>query len=90
MRGRRDRAEVIVSILEAIQKEDNHAKPTHIMYKANLSYDLLKSYLSELKEKGIIVEDVEGNKTFITMTKDGFQLLSELRRMKRFMESFGL
>lgn len=90
MKGRRDRVEVVISVLEAIQKESNRAKPTHVMYKANLSHGLLKSYFSELKEKGVIVENKEGDKTFISLTEDGIRLLSELRKMKRFMESFGL
>jgi len=90
MKERRDRAKMLVSILEAIQNEGNHAKPTHVMYKANLSHGLLKSYFSELKDKNIIIETEEKDNTYISLTEQGTRLLSELRKMEKFMESFGL
>ena len=88
MKGRRDRIGVITSILEAIEGEGGRAKPTHVLYKANLSHKLMKGYLRELREKGFIEED-EGDKS-ITLTDTGKNFLSELRKMKRFIDSFGL
>ncbi len=78
---------MIISILEAIENEKRKAKPTHVLYKANLSHKLMKRYLRELESKGFIVEDDDKN---IILTERGIKFLSELRKMKRFIESFGL
>jgi len=88
MKNRRDRIDMITSILEAIESENGKAKPTHILYKANLSHKLMKSYLNELKGKGFIKENKEDKN--IILTETGTRFLSELRKMKRFIESFGL
>ena len=44
--GRRDRVDVILAILETIYTERSEAKPTHIMYKANLSHKLMDGYFN--------------------------------------------
>ena len=77
--GRRDRVDVILAILETIYTERSEAKPTHIMYKANLSHKLMEGYFNELIEKGIIEKiDVKG-KTRISLTEKGSEFLRELR-----------
>jgi predicted transcriptional regulator len=88
MKNRRDRIDMIASILEAIEGEGKKAKPTHILYKANLSHKIMKSYLDELRNRGFIEED-ENDKS-ILLTHKGREFLSELRKMKRFIDSFGL
>jgi predicted transcriptional regulator len=86
MKARRDRIDMIASILEAIEGEGRSAKPTHILYKANLSHKLMKGYLNELRERGFI----NGDSSHIMLTETGKKFLSELRKMKRFIDSFGL
>lgn len=86
---RRDRLDVIMDILRTIQSNGNAAKPTHIMYRANLSHTLLKNYLEELTEKGLIEEKNILKRNYIEMTNKGIKFLSELRKMKNFVESFG-
>jgi len=88
--GRRDRVDVILAILETIYTEKNRAKPTHIMYKANLSHKLMDGYFRELIERGIMKKVDEEGKTRIALTEKGSEFLRELRKMKAFMESFGL
>ena len=88
MKGRRDRIDVIISIMEAIQNEGERAKPTHVLYKANLSHRLMKRYIQELKSKGFVIENNDDKS--LMLTKNGIKFLSELRKMKRFIESFGL
>jgi len=78
---------MILSVLEAIQSGGGRAKPTHVLYKANLSHKLMKRYIKELKDRGFVVEEDDKS---IMLTDDGKKFLSELRKMKRFMESFGL
>jgi len=87
MKNRRDRIDIIISILEAIEKENGRARPTHVLYKANLSHKLLKHYISELKGKEFIAENDDKS---IILLENGIMFLSELRRMKKFMEMFNL
>lgn len=49
--NQRDRIEIIRDIL---QKANGGIKKTHIMYKANLSSDQIKNYLSFLEMKGLL------------------------------------
>ena len=50
----------------------------------------MDGYFTDLIEKGIIEKvDVKG-KTRIALTQKGSEFLRELRKMKSFMESFGL
>ncbi len=87
MKGRRDRIDVIISILKAIEYEKKGAKPTHVLYKSNLSHKLLKQYLIDLKKRNAIVETDD---KLILLTEKGRKFLRELKKMKRFIESFGL
>jgi predicted transcriptional regulator len=47
----RDRLAIIADILEAASK---NAKKTQIMYQANLSYNVLQKYLSEITSSSLI------------------------------------
>lgn len=78
----------------AIQNKGGRIKPTHLLYKANLSYQLLAEYLKELEEKSLIVEEEVGKKKSakkeIVLTEKGFDFLGQYQKMKEFQESFGL
>src|SRR5947208_15681875 len=50
----RGRIEIIGDILQACL--DGVTKRTHIMYKGNLRYSMLKEYTEELTRKGLIAE----------------------------------
>jgi predicted transcriptional regulator len=78
-----------LDILNAVREEGN-AKPTHILYKANLSHDRLVKYLDELTEKGLIEvrQDDEGRS--YRMTPKGISFLIEIRRAEAFIQGFGL
>ena len=90
MNEKRDKIQIIQDILTAIQKKGGKIKPTHLLYKANLSHQRMKKYLSELLEKGMIQEiDERGNK-FYTITEKGNKFIAEYARIKEFTESFGL
>jgi len=94
MSERRSRSEIIFDILALIQRKGVKVKPTHILYGANLSHDRLKEYLDELGQKGFLEHYEETKKkktkTFYRLTEKGFNLLSELRRMKEVEQAFGL
>jgi len=51
----RSRIRIYYDILLSVMEEGN-AKPTRVLYKANLSYDRLVKYLDELISKGLLQE----------------------------------
>ena len=55
MATRRSRLELVFDILSAIQNKGGLIKPTHLMYKSNLSHKLLNNYLDELLGKELVV-----------------------------------
>jgi len=96
MAVRRSRMELIYDILLAIQNRGGDIKPTHLMYKSNLSHKLLTMYMDELIQKELILVQEEYNKKrktsskTIGLTEKGTSFLSEYRRMREFTEAFGL
>jgi len=78
-----------LDILNAIQ-EMGDAKPTHILYKANLSHDRLVKYLDELGSKGLIEVHEEGENRTYRVTSKGVGFLIEMRRAESFVQGFGL
>ena len=87
---RRGRLEIIADILRSIQSKGGKIKPTHLLYKSNLSHAKLKEYLGVLLEKGMIEEqEVKGRKMFFMKTP-GHKFLLEFDRIKEFSDSFGL
>jgi len=86
---RRDKLSVIIDILDVANSGEG-VKPTHILYRANLSYKLLTQYINMLRKKGLVKETDINGKKHIKITDKGKLFLSEARKMKRFMESFGL
>lgn len=78
-----------LDILNAVQ-EMGDAKPTHILYKANLSHDRLVRYLDELAAKGLIEVRQEGENRTYKMTSKGIGFLLEMRRAESFVQGFGL
>jgi predicted transcriptional regulator len=96
MTSRRSRLELIFDILSAIQNKGGKIKPTHLMYKSNLSHKLLNNYLDELIEKELIniqEEFLKKRKTTtktVVITDKGLGFLAEFRRMREFTDAFGL
>lgn len=90
MSSKRNRLQIIHDILEAVRKKEGRIKPTHIMYKANLSHAMLEDYLNELIEKGFIEEVEDGDSKTYKMKQRGFDYLNEYVKIMEFTESFGL
>ena len=96
MSQRRSRLELIFDILIAIQNRGGKIKPTHLMYKSNLSHKLLNNYLDELVTKGLVTVEEEMIKKkvaplkTVVITEKGLGFLSEFRRMREFTDAFGL
>ncbi|MFH1638639.1 MAG: winged helix-turn-helix domain-containing protein [Candidatus Woesearchaeota archaeon] len=92
MSERRNRLDIVGDILRAIQAKGGKIKPTHLLYKSNLSHEGMKKYVEELKQKGLIEEIVEpkSNHKFFTITDKGLKFLEDYKKVKEFTESFGI
>ena len=96
MAVRRSRLELIFDILTSIQNKGGVIKPTHLMYKSNLSHKLLNNYMEELIQKElIVVEEHQARKRkspskVVRITDKGLGFLEEFRRIREFTDAFGL
>ena len=89
MGERREKLDIIKDILEAIRDKGGIIKPTHLLYKSNLSHDSMKRYVSELMEKGMLEEIEEKTIKKFTITDKGLKFLSDYKQVKEFTDSFG-
>ncbi len=91
MSVKRDRLEIINDMLDIIRSKSDKVKLTQIMYKANLSHEMLGTYMNELLAKEFIVQkkDKEERKTY-TLTEKGFNFLRDYKMIKGFVDSYGL
>ena len=77
-------------MLAAMQEKGGMIKPTHLLYKSNLSHQRMKELLAELKEKKLVEEKTVKEKTMIGLTDNGYQFLAKFQQLKAFTEAFGL
>jgi len=85
----RSQIRIFADILHAVEREKGNAKPTHILYGANLSHDRLVKYLTQLKEQGLIEEIGVSDRTTYSLTDKGIEFLKEFRKISQFAEAFG-
>ncbi len=90
MSKKRTRLEIIRDILEAIKNKNGKIKPTHILYKSNLSHQMMEEYLFELINKGFIVETRDRNRKTYSITEKGQNYLSQYASIIEFTNAFGL
>jgi predicted transcriptional regulator len=84
----RSQFRIYVDIMRVIQREGNEAKPTRILYGANLSHDRLIKYLEELKNLGVIQETGNEEKIY-SLTQKGIEFLNNFRKVESFASAFG-
>lgn len=89
--------DIISDMLAIIQEKNGSIKPTHLMYKANLSHNQMKAYLDELMMKGLVGEINEtpsGRRKSrgkrIIITKQGREFFLKYMQVKAFEKTFGL
>lgn len=87
--ARRTRIDIIADILASIQ-EKGKIKPTHLMYKANMSHNQMGPYLEELVEKDMVKKIKKDNYDYIILTDKGCEFIQKLGEMKAFEKAFGL
>lgn len=84
----RSQMRIYIDIMRVIQRENNQAKPTRILYGANLSHDRLLKYLEELKNLDVIEEAGNGDR-YYGLTQKGIEFLNQFRGVERFAGAFG-
>lgn len=58
------------------------AKKTHIVYRANLNFNIVKKYFESLIEEGLLELTVEGKKGTYTTTRRGATWLSRYEDLR--------
>lgn len=90
MEKKRNKLEIIRDILRVIKEKNGRIKPTHILYKSNLSHQMMKEYLEELMAKQFIKElELKKGKTY-EITSKGMNYLEEYSTIVNFTNAFGL
>ncbi len=85
-KDKRSKLEMYNDILLAINENTNNgtAKPTHVQFRSNMSYDNLKKYLNELEEKNLV-------SIFpLAVTEKGHRFLNDYGRIKDVIQKIGL
>ena len=90
MPRKRGRLDIITDMLATLQNSGGEIKPTHLMYKSNLSHVQMSSYLEELLDKEFIQKVKKKNNDSIIMTDKGFEFFEKLKQMREFEKTFGL
>jgi predicted transcriptional regulator len=90
MSNKRDRLQIIFDILVSIQRKRGRIKPTHLLYKSNLSYKRMNIYLDELIKQEFIKQEFDEENKFYCITNKGNLFVQEYMRIKEFTNSFGI
>ena len=90
MERKRNKLEVIRDILKVIKEKNGKIKPTHILYKSNLSYQMMKEYLEELIKKELVIEKTLSKGKTYSVTDKGMNYLEEYNTIVDFTNAFGL
>ena len=77
-------------MLATIQQNGGKLKPTHLMYKSNLSHVQMGSYLEELLQKEFVKKVKKNEYDYVIMTDKGYEFFEKLKQMREFEKTFGL
>lgn len=87
---KRAKTDIIFDMLRAMEAKGGKIKPTHLLYKSNLSHQRMKLYLDELKQKEMVKDSENEGKLVYEITDKGRWFLQNFKQMKAFTEAFGL
>jgi predicted transcriptional regulator len=89
---RRSQFEIYIDILKAVA--DGKQKPTHVMYRANLTWKRLKKHVDFLVAHGLLIEEKDGRTKILSITSSGKDVIwyhmkieRELVQTKKIMAS---
>ncbi|MFH1424893.1 MAG: winged helix-turn-helix domain-containing protein [archaeon] len=86
---RRTKMEIIYDMLGSIRAKGGSIKPTHLMYKSNLSHKKMMEYVNELLEKTLITETETKEGKNYAITEAGDEFMAEYNKLKKFIDAFG-
>ncbi len=91
MPRKRDRLEIIFTILNIVRQHYNSIKPTPLLRYTNISSQSFSEYYQELKEKEFVREEVDKKgRKYVCLTDKGFKFLEKYRLIKDFIREFEL
>jgi len=77
--------EVKIDILQAIS--EGAGRPTHIMYRSNLSWAVMRNFIKIMEEQGLVSSNVvEGRKNYV-LTQKGTRVLETYTNVRKQLES---
>jgi predicted transcriptional regulator len=77
--------EVKIDILQAIA--EGAGRPTHIMYRSNLSWAVMRNFIKLLEEQGLVSSNVvEGRKNYV-LTQKGNRVLDTYANVRKQLET---
>ncbi len=77
--GRRSLLQIRVDILKVIMQ--GYGKPTQIMYKANLSWNVLQSQLRSFLDTGMLSVEEYGSRRRYTITPKGAEMVRSYQKV---------
>jgi len=90
MDGKRTKIDIIEDMLSSIINKGGHIKPTHLMYKSNMSHGQMKTYLEDLINKDLVKKSKKDDYDYILITDKGYEFVQKLKQMREFEKAFGL
>ncbi|MDG6905079.1 MAG: hypothetical protein JRN20_04760 [Nitrososphaerota archaeon] len=82
---RRSKLEVKIDIMQAIA--DGSGRPTHIMYRSNLSWAVMRNVMKVLEQQGLVVSrELEGRRNYV-LTDKGSRVLQTYHSVKNQLEA---
>ena len=87
---RRSKMHILLDMLMTIERKGGAAKPTHILYGANLSHKRLKEYLEFLLAKGFIEETESRGRLYYRITEKGSSFVREFEKIEELSSAFGI
>ncbi len=89
MSKRRDKVSIIHDMLLAIMNKGGLIKPTHLLYKSNLSHKRMAPLIEELSKRGLMGTQMEKTKKMHYITDEGRKFVAEFKKMQEFVNSYG-
>jgi predicted transcriptional regulator len=89
MKERRSKLQILADILEALA-QSGEMNISQLLTAANLSYDRLSKYLSELEANNLVVVERQSLEVKIKPTSKGLSFLQEYKKIKEIAVAFGI
>jgi len=78
---RRSQFEIYIDILKAVA--DGKQKPTHVMYRANLTWKRLKKHVDFLVAHDLLIEEKDGRTKILSITSSGKDVVWHHMKIER-------